>query len=104
QRERLADPQAGTRQHRKQDTPGRPLYLGRLEQSRQLFGLDPWAVRACRLQPPPFAARRVRGDQLILNGGLEHLRQVRQRVVDRVVRQAAFADLLATRASLLELV
>jgi hypothetical protein len=52
ERERLADPQARAGQEREKDTTDTGA---RVEERRQLLGLDPWARGPRCLQAPPLA-------------------------------------------------
>lgn len=106
ERKPLTDSQSGSREHTENDTADARLAVVGLcgvEQERQLLRLNPRPSRPCRLQPAALPAGRVLREQPILDRRLKHLRQVQQRVVDRVVREAAFLDRLAAGAGLLEL-
>ena len=98
QRERLADTEA---------TPGEDLEQdateagSALEERDPLLWLDPRPRRLRRLQPTAASGRRVRRDELVLDGRLEDLREVAERVVDACVRESAFAEPLAARVCLL---
>ena len=86
--ERLFDAQATRRERRQQWTAPsceeRLRTVGGIEQARKLLGLDPAASRSGRLETSTSTERRVRRDQVLVDCGIEDLREPGQRLVDRV--------------------
>jgi hypothetical protein len=57
------------------------------EDLAELVGFEDPPRRARGFEPPPLAAGRVGREQLVLDGGIEDVRQEHEGLVDRLVAQ-----------------